>query len=564
MSAEIEGVAKSLFEKIRARFEGVSVGDEKAKAATDPAKARFFNFDYVDAVGNNFGNVTISLIDEHSLKIYFGKNLSADLDEQQKDEWYDFLRDIRMFAKRNLLSFDTHDISRSNLNIKDLQQLSQVEKPATSNEVSESRLYGTTKTSYDTIAPGVRLIIRHAGPIDDTIHGARSRKIHKIYIEDPEGQRFKSPFTHVGGSRALARHITHGGQVNDEFAEHIKGLVDELSKLKNFVRGSRNKTFEDGEANDIVAAAKERHAKIRHILHHITGDRGYKTYTNQWSPADTLQDDYDPDAVRSKFTVKKFDERMEDGLPYAHKAYRSMQQEFAESMDQIAEGTWSVPDNDIAVKHLQELMSDVLPAGIDGTDATGALYDILGDDDLYDRIYDASRGSPEMDVRPIVYDWLKSNMPGVFQKVQASMENGGVGEEEPAPPQQEEPAPAPEPQEPAQEEPNAAQQQPQKSAPGTESIARKGTALNEYYSVESDSPPFYIHSTRYIDSAKKYLQKAQERGQSDAKIYEISIVDGKKVKKPLTEIRNNTKVAKTIIKESTQQLDDICRLAGLK
>ena len=147
--------------------------------------------------------------------------------------------------------------------------------------------------------------------------------------------------------------------------------------------------------------------------------------------------------------------------------------------------------------------------------------------------------------------------------MQASMENGGVGEEEP-PPQQEEPAPAPEPQEPAQEEPNAAQQQPQKPPPpGTESIAHKGTALNEYYSVESDSPPFYIHSTRYIDSAKKYLQKAQERGQSDAKIYEISIVDGKKVKKPLTEIRTNTNATKTIIKESTQ-LDDICRLAGLK
>ena len=563
MSKELDGVAKSLFEKIRARFEGVSVGDEEAKVATDPGKARFFNFDYVDAMGNNFGNVTISLIDEQSLKIYFGKNLSADLDDSQKKEWYDFLRDIRMFAKRNLLSFDTRDISRSNLNIKDLQQLSAAEKPATSNDVTESRLYGTAKTSYDTIAPGVRLVIRHSGNIDDTIHGARSRKIHKIYIEDPEGQRLKSPFTHVGGARALARHVAHGGQVNDEFAGHITGLVDELSKLKNFIRGSRNKTFEDGEAGEIVSAAKERYRNIHGILGRIKGVRGYQYYKEQWNPSDTLQDDFDADAVRSKFTVKKFDERMEDGLPYAHKAYRSMQQEFVESMDQIAEGTWAVPDNDIAIKHLQELMSDVLPAGIDGTDATGALYDILGDDDLYDRIYDASRGSPEMDVRPIVYDWLKSNMPGVFQKVQASMENGGVGEEEPAPPQQEEPAPAPEPQEPAQEEPNAAQQQPQKSAPGTESIARKGTALNEYYSVESDSPPFYIHSTRYIDSAKKYLQKAQERGQSDAKIYEISIVDGKKVKKPLTEIRTNTNATKTIIKESTQ-LDDICRLAGLK
>lgn len=477
MSVEIEGVAKSLFEKIRARFEDVSVGDQEAKAATDPGQARFFNFDYVDALGNNFGNVTISLIDEQSLKIYFGKNMSADLDEQQKTEWYDFLRDIRMFAKRNLLSFDTRDISRSNLNIKDLQQLSAAEKPATSNEVSavaESKLYGTAKTSYDTIAPGVRLIIRHSGAVDETIHGARSRKIHKIYIEDGEGQRFMSPFTHVGGSRALARHIAHGGQINDDFAGHVKGLVEELGKLKNFIRGSRNKTFEDGEANEIVNAAKERYRNIHGILGKIKGVRGYQYYKEQWAP-EAIQDDVDTESLRNKFTTRKFDDRMEEGLPYAHRAYKSMQKDFKqfeESMDQIAEGTWAVPDNDISVGHLQELMADVLPAGVDGTDATGALYDILGDDQLFDRIYDASRGSPEMDVRPIIYDWLKANMPSVFEKVKVSMEQPGGGS---APvdaramrSQQEEP-PAPEEQAPVERQ----QTQPQ------ESVYRSGNSVTE-------------------------------------------------------------------------------------
>ena len=38
---EINKIAEGLFEKIRDRFEDVSLGDEKAKATQDPEKARF-------------------------------------------------------------------------------------------------------------------------------------------------------------------------------------------------------------------------------------------------------------------------------------------------------------------------------------------------------------------------------------------------------------------------------------------------------------------------------------------------------------------------------------------
>jgi hypothetical protein len=333
-----------------------------------------------------------------------------------------------------------------------------------------------------------------------------------------------SPFTHIGGSRALGRHVAHGGQIGDDFGSHIQELVQELSKLNKFLRGTRNKTFEDGEANDIVNAAKERYRKVHGILGKIRGPKGYKIYKEQWNPSAVADGDEDTSALREKFTVKKFDDRLEDGLPYAQRAYRSMQQEFAESLDQIAEGTWAVPDNDLAIQHLQELMADVLPAGIDGTDATGALYDILGDDQLFDRIYDASRGSPEMDVRPIVYDWLKANMPSVFEKVRASMEQGG-GSQQPAPTEQ----------------------------PQQESIMSEDT-LNEYYSVESNSPPFYIHSTKFLESAKKYLEQAHNRGQTDAVIYEVRIINGKKVK-------NKTGADEPV--QESKELLAIRRLAGL-
>ena len=131
---EINKIAESLFEKIRDRFEDVSLGDDKAKATQDPEKARFFNFDYV-LEDHNHGNITISIIDEMSLKVYFSKNISHDLDPEHKKEWYSFLRELREFAKRNLLSFEPRDITRSTLKHRDLQQQSKADSTYDKDEV---------------------------------------------------------------------------------------------------------------------------------------------------------------------------------------------------------------------------------------------------------------------------------------------------------------------------------------------------------------------------------------------------------------------------------------------
>ena len=185
---EITKIGEALFEKIRSRFEDVSLGDETAKATTDPEKARFFNFDYQDSNGHGFGTVTISLIDENSLKIYFSKNISAEMDQEQRQEWYTFLRELRYFAKRNLLTFDTRDISRSNLNIKDIKQVSKTDSTYSADElnVNESRLYGTPRLSFENVG-NARLIVRHNESIDPERRGSRSRHIESIYVENAQG-----------------------------------------------------------------------------------------------------------------------------------------------------------------------------------------------------------------------------------------------------------------------------------------------------------------------------------------------------------------------------------------
>jgi hypothetical protein len=458
---DVDSIATNLFDKIRARFDKISVGDQEAKATQEPSKCRFFNFDYVDDIGNNFGNVTITLIDERSLKLYFGKNLTADLDEAQKSSWYDFLRDLRMFAKRNLLSFDARDITRSNLNIKDLRQLSVSSRPDTihNTDVTESKQYGNTKkVKYETIDPGTRLRIIYSESVEEAMGGSRTHKVHGIYIEDSEGQRFKVPTPSMREARALGRHVAMGGNPNDDLGKHIAGLSGEMRDVGKFCRAAKHKTFEDHEAVEMVSIAKQRYHDVRHILNKLQNKRGYQFYKDEFKPINTLQDDIDVEGLRKKFITTNFDDRLEPGLAHVARAQQDMKSRldrdldhFAESLDQLEEGTWQIPDNDIAIKHLQAIMAKPLAAGIDGSNATGALYDIVGDDELFDRIYDASKGSPEMDVRPIIEMWLKSNMPDVYEKVKTTDPEGGE-ESDPTP---EEPAPAPEPAEPPAEEPPA-------------------------------------------------------------------------------------------------------------
>ena len=81
---EIDKIAENLFDKIRSRFSNVNLGDETAKRTQDPERARFFNFDF-DVDGDVLGNVTISLIDEKAMKVYFGSDIIDHIKQDEED-----------------------------------------------------------------------------------------------------------------------------------------------------------------------------------------------------------------------------------------------------------------------------------------------------------------------------------------------------------------------------------------------------------------------------------------------------------------------------------------------
>jgi hypothetical protein len=429
---EVDKIASNLFEKVRSRFDNVNVGDENAKSTQDPEKARFFNFDYVSKDGVNFGNITISLIDENALKIYFGKNISQDLDESHKDEWFAFLRDMRQFAKRNLLTFDTRDIARSNLQLKDVKQQSKADSALTTDEiqVAESRMYGSTRSSYQECGP-TKIIVRHSKNVDEEVHGARSRNIESVFIETHQGERRLLPFKNLHGARAMARHMSEGGMMEDELGESICSMVGEMNAMAHFVREAKRRQFEDKETDAMAKAAVHHYSELKNKLKHLGGRRGYNHYKETYMPSADVEEEIDVDALRERFVKKIYDDRFTEALPYVYRAYKhqqSMQEsdlakQFESWADDIVEGTWAVPDTESKISDLDEIMAKPLEVGVDGDNASSALYHIIGDDKLFDSFIElADTEGDQADARPLVLGWLQANNPELAAKYQTAMQ----------------------------------------------------------------------------------------------------------------------------------------------
>ena len=432
MSKEIESVSSALFDKIRSRFPNVTLGDEKAKAVTDPTQARFFNFTYAGLDGAEFGNVTVSLIDESALKVYFGQNISGEMDRDQRKDWYEFLRNLRMFAKRNLLTFDTRDINKSNLELQDIKQQAKSDDVYTVDDVTvtESRLYGTSRNSYADMGE-CRLLIKHDGLVNDQVRGDRARKIKEIFIETPKGERLLCPFKNLDGARAMAQHISHGGEMHDSNAQHIVDLVKEMSAMKHFVRATKHRQFEDQETNDMTRAAVHHYDQTKLTLRRMRGARGYRSYFETFLPAENPLEEVDIDALKERFVKKQYDSRFEEAFPIVYNAYKKQKSapkeltnELEQWADGIAESTWAKPDSADKVRALRELLKTPMMCGIDGIDAQSKVEPIIGDDDLNDDIFELSQSQgPDADCRPLVKQWLIQMMPNLLADLEVGNNN---------------------------------------------------------------------------------------------------------------------------------------------
>ena len=139
----VENIAEELFDKIRSRVSSIKLGNTDGAVTTNPVQARFFEFNFKHR-DLPVGAVTISLNEEGVLQVYFPNSMVEDADSSTADAWYGFLKELSRFSARNMLNYETHNVTKERLDKKDYQFLTQRNQ----DEVMENKLHGTSQKSF--------------------------------------------------------------------------------------------------------------------------------------------------------------------------------------------------------------------------------------------------------------------------------------------------------------------------------------------------------------------------------------------------------------------------------
>ena len=322
--------SQDLFNKIRSQFSNIKIGDENGGATANPENAVFFEFEY-QPDSDTFGSVSVSIADGENMKVYYNRDLVDKIDEDDRNEWYAFLKELKDFAVEHSLTFDVRDITKSNLTKQDYQNIADTNKTVNTDEMSEELaritklagvtegLTGTAKRSYENLDK-TRLIIRHSGKVDETVPGARSRQIQSLYIENEDGERFKYPLTHLAGARAMTRHVANGGRPHDEFGEHIIRTSEDIAKLNSFSRYVSNKDQLNDNAGDIIEQTKMKLENLREYMRNLSKQTHYENASKDFKTSEEqILDDETVNKLREKFTMTNLDKRVEDAFPLINK-----------------------------------------------------------------------------------------------------------------------------------------------------------------------------------------------------------------------------------------------------
>ena len=318
--------SQDLFNKIRSQFSNIRLGDENGAATADPGSAVFFEFEFQEDA-DTFGSVSISLADGENMKVYYNRDLVNKIDEDSRDEWYAFLKELKDFSVEHQLRFDVRDITKNNLTKQDYENIADTNKTVNTDEMSEELaritklagvtegLSGTAKRSYENLNK-TKLIIRHKGKVDETVPGARSRQIQSLYIENEDGERFKYPLTHLAGARAMMRHVSNGGRPHDEFGQHIVSTSEDIAKLNSFSRYVTNKDQLNDNAGDIIEQTKLKLENLRGYMKNLSNQTHYENASKDFKTSEEqILDDETVNKMREKFTMTNLDSRVEDALP---------------------------------------------------------------------------------------------------------------------------------------------------------------------------------------------------------------------------------------------------------
>jgi hypothetical protein len=393
--------ARKLFDLLVSKDFDLETLDSSGRPAQDPAEAEIFSFDFRAQSGKDYGTVVIMLTNDGDLEVYCADNVGKTMEGKDKNEWFQFLEQLKDFSIRN---------HRENFSVKNLNHLRySMQGQAAIKEGLFESWTGRKDVSYNAGPNESRLMIKHKRNLGED--EARFRYVESLFIETAEGERYKLPFKNLTAGKAMLEHVRNGGRPYDIRGQHIAEMVSELTVLSRFRRANHGKLLE-GDTATLVEQTNAYYQNLQRNLKSLTSRRGYDTYFESWAPADISEESMVIEGLKHLFVTQSIDQRIEDALPLIA---RIQQQEnamkeaniFEAWANTLVEGTWQLPDTPEKQTKLIELLSQDLPVGADATNATEQLYDVLGDDVLFDQLEALADKDANADARQVVLNRMQ-------------------------------------------------------------------------------------------------------------------------------------------------------------
>ena len=360
--------------------------------------ADMFTFNWNAESGKDYGTVVILLNNDHGMDVFFGDNMGKTMEQEDKQEWFDFLLQLKQFATKNFLEFNPQNLNKLRYSL--------AGQAAIKEGLFES-WKGNATTSWNDEPTQARLMVRHKKRIGEG--DARYRYIESMFVETAEGERYRLPFTRLSGGRAMVEHVRQGGKPYDLRGQHIVGMVEELNVLSRFRRANLGKIFE-GDTQGLVTEANAYYENLNRMMSSLSKSRGYETYFESWNPEEITQQDMVIEDIKTLFVEQNLDTRIEAALPLLALIQQGNAMKeaniFEAWVNNVMEGTWSTPDTPEKQNTLTSLLSAELPVGADATNATELLYNLIGDDTLFDQLHELADDDANADARQTVMDRL--------------------------------------------------------------------------------------------------------------------------------------------------------------
>jgi hypothetical protein len=342
--------------------------------------AKTMKFDYVAGTGKNYGTAVIVIADDE-LNLFYGDNLGRGMDPEDKDEWFSFLEQLSNKAASHSATWSPRDINQLKHTLAGIAAIK---------EGLFEGYYGSRKVSYMGEQTQARLVINHNRTLGED--DKRYRYVESLFIETADQERFRLPFKSLAAGRAMLEHVRQGGRPYDVRGTHIAEIVSEMAVLSRFNRAQHSRVFE-GVTQELVESAKQYYHNLQETVKHLGSPRGYQAYFESWAPDHIGEAESLVENLRNLFVEQTLDARIEAALPTLAKIQQQGNnmkeaQIFENWINNLSEGTWALPETPEQQEKLNQLMSAELIVGPDATNATELLYDIVGDDELFDILND--------------------------------------------------------------------------------------------------------------------------------------------------------------------------------